>query len=123
MAGMRTVLAIVSLGAALICGWLTSMYYLLQHDGWMPRAAITALLLLHCALTVFAAEGVLTGVWVERLQIAGAAGAMVFAAVAVHSVANAVHFEGFWLPVAVALFVQAGLTIAVVVRQSPLSKA
>ena len=110
---MRTFLALVSLGAAFICGWLTQMYFLLRHDGWLWRASITAALLVYCVGAILTAERLLEGVWIERLLVAGACGAMIFGAAAVMSTVSAAHFEGFWLPVAAALFLQAGLTLLV----------
>jgi hypothetical protein len=120
---MRTVLAIASLGAALICGWLTVMYFLLGHDGWMWRAVITGALLVYCVVAVFTAEQILSGMWVERLLVAGSALAIAFAMAALTSLLSTPHFEGFWLPVAASLIVQAGLTLAVFARPALFSKA
>jgi hypothetical protein len=120
---MRTMLAIVSLGAALVCGWLTLMYFILGHEGWPWRAALSGTLAVHCLLAIVAAEGVLDGPWVERMLTGGAILGLGFALAALAGLAAAPHFEGFWIPVAVVVLAQAVLTLAVFGRAALLSKA
>ena len=120
---MRTTLAIVSLGAALVCGWLTLMYFVLGHEGWPWRAALSGALAAHCLLSVVSAEGVLDGRWVERMLTGGAVLGLVFALAAVAGLAAAPHFEGLWIPVAAVVGAQAVLTLAVFGRAALLSKA
>jgi len=120
---MRTMLAIVSLGAALLCGWLTLMYCILGHDGWPWRAALSGTLAAHCLLSAAAAAGLLEGTWVERLLTGGGLLGLGFAATAAARLASAPHFEGFWIPVAAVVFGQATLTLAVFGRPARLSKA
>jgi len=118
---MRSMLAVISLGAVIVAVWLTQMYVTLHHESWLLHAATTGILALYSLTTIFVAEDVLGGPWATRAVVAGAVFSLWFAYAAVRTLVTSAHFEGFWLPVAVVFGVQAIATLALFARPRLLS--
>lgn len=95
--------------------WLGVMESLLRHEGYAGRIVVATFLAVQSLVTVLVV--LLNAGRASRVAVlVGAVAIAVLGARAVWKIAQAAHFEGFVLIIGVALMVQAGLTLATLIR-------
>jgi hypothetical protein len=95
--------------------WLGVMESLLRHEGYAGRIVVAAFLAVQSLVTVLVV--LLNAGRASRVAVlVGAVAIAALGARAVWKIAQAEHFEGFVLVIGVALMVQAGLTLATLIR-------
>jgi hypothetical protein len=95
--------------------WLASMENILKHAGYRERTAIAACIAIQGLATLLLL--LLDGRLIFRaLVLIGAVGVTILGATAIKRMLDAPHFEGFVLIIGIALIVQGGLTLTVVLR-------
>ena len=114
---LRLICAFTILGSA----WLTTMYFVLQHQGYQERAAISVGFVLAGLVTLGALQVARPPVWLLALVALGAIGLIYAGSSAVNAVLRPnAHFEGYALVIGAALAVQGVLTLAVLVISRPI---
>jgi len=109
---MRAIVTTLSLLAILVCAWLVTMYFALQHPGYQQRAALVAGLGLIAVATLLCTLLAHPPMW---LRAGVAVGALILVYVGVSFISanhRSTHFEGY-AEISGALFVALGASTLV----------
>jgi len=122
MPTLRVPLALVCVFTALAGAWLGTMDLLLRHPGYGQREIIAATIVLQALLTLCVLLAGAAGI-LRIVALGGSAGILYLGIGALISVLRGIHFEGYILLIALALILQATLTILSLRRRSTPSAA
>jgi len=109
---MRPLIAALSVFTIVVCAWLFTMYFVLQHPGYQQGALLVAGLAAIAVATLISALLTHPPMW---LRASAAAGAVVLIYVGVTMISanhHAMHFEGY-ADISGALFVALGASTLV----------
>lgn len=108
---MRIALAALSAFTLLACAWLLVMFFVLRHQGFEWRGAVTALLIAQSAVTLVVLGTDVRSVWPRITLALGACAIVALGALAFVANERASDWEGYVAVISAALVMQGLLTL------------